>query len=548
MEAVDTRMCGVEEASRTHMMHEDRIPLITYGRAPASPGLDLSSAGRVAGESTSPDRRRSRDGKDTLALRFLLEGRDRGEPCLYVTLSETEDELRAVARSMTGRWMACRSTSSADRPSIFKGNTPSSIRPRSSSARRQGGARGGRTRKSDAGGLRLVVRDASARARAAAISASDPEAEATLRRAILHRAAAGRSHGGRQRLQLQSLAPRRDLRSSSWRRNTAPSGDGSASSNCAACKSGRLPRLHDSTGGLAVYPAARRERAGSRTDEADRSGSPGRTSCWAAGSSAERRRSSSVPPVPASRRSPTRSRVRRRAPAPACDLSVRRRARRPFWIAAPRPRGRTHRAASRRANVTGRRSIRRRCRRANSRIGCRSRVDDGCRVVMIDSLNGYMNAMPRRSALLAHARAVHVSLRQRGVATISVVAQHGIIGVDGLIAGSELSRRQRHAAALLRGQRLRPQGDLGDEEAHRPAREDDSRIRCRTGANPRRRALREFQGVLTGVPQYIGNSEPLLRHRTQSTLTVRRTVLIFAPIGRDGPLTRELLERPRSTR
>ena len=36
-------------------------------------------------------------GKTTLALQFLLEGARRGERCLYVTLSESERELRAVA-------------------------------------------------------------------------------------------------------------------------------------------------------------------------------------------------------------------------------------------------------------------------------------------------------------------------------------------------------------------------------------------------------------------------------------------------------------------
>jgi circadian clock protein KaiC len=38
-------------------------------------------------------------GKTTLALQFLLEGVRRGEPVLYVTLSETEEELRAVGAS-----------------------------------------------------------------------------------------------------------------------------------------------------------------------------------------------------------------------------------------------------------------------------------------------------------------------------------------------------------------------------------------------------------------------------------------------------------------
>jgi circadian clock protein KaiC len=38
-------------------------------------------------------------GKTTLALQFLLEGAARGESTLYVTLSESADELKAVAES-----------------------------------------------------------------------------------------------------------------------------------------------------------------------------------------------------------------------------------------------------------------------------------------------------------------------------------------------------------------------------------------------------------------------------------------------------------------
>jgi circadian clock protein KaiC len=38
-------------------------------------------------------------GKTTIAMQFLLQGAERGERVLYITLSETEDELRASARS-----------------------------------------------------------------------------------------------------------------------------------------------------------------------------------------------------------------------------------------------------------------------------------------------------------------------------------------------------------------------------------------------------------------------------------------------------------------
>jgi len=38
-------------------------------------------------------------GKTTAAMSFLIEGAERGESCLYITLSETEEELRGTARS-----------------------------------------------------------------------------------------------------------------------------------------------------------------------------------------------------------------------------------------------------------------------------------------------------------------------------------------------------------------------------------------------------------------------------------------------------------------
>ncbi|MEZ4411084.1 MAG: ATPase domain-containing protein, partial [Polyangiales bacterium] len=38
-------------------------------------------------------------GKTTLALQFLLEGARRGETGLYISLSESEDEIRLVAAS-----------------------------------------------------------------------------------------------------------------------------------------------------------------------------------------------------------------------------------------------------------------------------------------------------------------------------------------------------------------------------------------------------------------------------------------------------------------
>ena len=50
-------------------------------------------------------------GKTTIALQYLLAGVQAGERCLYVTLSETREELTAGARRTAGRSTASRSSS-----------------------------------------------------------------------------------------------------------------------------------------------------------------------------------------------------------------------------------------------------------------------------------------------------------------------------------------------------------------------------------------------------------------------------------------------------
>jgi circadian clock protein KaiC len=54
---------------------------------------------------------------------------------------------------------------------------------------------------------------------------------------------------------------------------------------------------------------------------------------------------------------------------------------------------------------------------------------DKARVVVIDSLNGYLQAMPQEEFLAAQLHELLAYLRQHGVVVIMVVAQHGFIGV-----------------------------------------------------------------------------------------------------------------------
>jgi circadian clock protein KaiC len=58
----------------------------------------------------------------------------------------------------------------------------------------------------------------------------------------------------------------------------------------------------------------------------------------------------------------------------------------------------------------------------------RAVTDDQVSVVVIDSLNGYTNSMPEERFLLAQLHELFTFLRQHDVLTLSVVAQHGLIG------------------------------------------------------------------------------------------------------------------------
>lgn len=80
-------------------------PVLRAGRKPTYristgiPGLDDILCGGLTAERVYLVEGSPGAGKTTLGLQFLLEGAARGEPGLYITLSETADELDAVAES-----------------------------------------------------------------------------------------------------------------------------------------------------------------------------------------------------------------------------------------------------------------------------------------------------------------------------------------------------------------------------------------------------------------------------------------------------------------
>jgi circadian clock protein KaiC len=68
----------------------------------------------------------------------------------------------------------------------------------------------------------------------------------------------------------------------------------------------------------------------------------------------------------------------------------------------------------------------------------RRRVEDGVRVVVIDSLNGYHNAMPAENFLTLHLHELLSYLNQHGVLSLLIMAQYGILG-QGVASPVDLS-------------------------------------------------------------------------------------------------------------
>src|SRR5271155_191109 len=97
---VESLMRAIKEAYMTkngvsrNSSEEAELAQISTGSA----GLDDILGGGIDPERLYLYEGRPGSGKTTLALQFLLEGVKKGEPTLYVTLSETERELRLVAK------------------------------------------------------------------------------------------------------------------------------------------------------------------------------------------------------------------------------------------------------------------------------------------------------------------------------------------------------------------------------------------------------------------------------------------------------------------
>ena len=129
---------------------------------------------------------------------------------------------------------------------------------------------------------------------------------------------------------------------------------------------------------------------------------------------------------------------------------------------------------------------------------------DGAKVIVIDSLNGYLNAMPDAKFLVNQLHELLTYLGRRGVTTILVAAQHGIVGADmdspvdaSYLADSVvLLRFFEYAGNVKKAISVVKKRSGPHEESIRELRFGEKGIQL---SEP----LSRLRGILTGVPMNI---------------------------------------------
>ncbi|HEV7919375.1 MAG TPA: ATPase domain-containing protein [Thermoanaerobaculia bacterium] len=128
--------------------------------------------------------------------------------------------------------------------------------------------------------------------------------------------------------------------------------------------------------------------------------------------------------------------------------------------------------------------------------------ENGARIVIIDSLNGYLNAVPEEKFLLLHLHELLSYLGQHGVATILVFAQHGLVGnMQSTVDVSYLA----DCVVLLRYFEARGRIHKALSVVKKRSGPHETAIRSMTMDSEGLHigeALENYRGVLTGIPNY----------------------------------------------
>jgi len=137
-------------------------------------------------------------------------------------------------------------------------------------------------------------------------------------------------------------------------------------------------------------------------------------------------------------------------------------------------------------------------------------VDNGASTVVIDSLTGYLSTMPEERFLAAYLHELLTTLSHRNVLTILTLAQHGLVGehiaapIDvSYLSDTVLLIRYFESFGHIRRAISVVKKRTGAHEV--TVRE----MRIDAGGIAIGEPLTAFQGVLSGVPQFTGDAEQL---------------------------------------
>ena len=138
-------------------------------------------------------------------------------------------------------------------------------------------------------------------------------------------------------------------------------------------------------------------------------------------------------------------------------------------------------------------------------------VEAGCKLVIIDSLNGYMNAMPGEKYLTNQLHELSAYLNQQGIVTLFMLAQHGLLGpsespVDlSYLADTVVHARYFEAGGIVRQALSVIKKRSGHHEKTIREFTLESGRGLRIGP-----PLKQFHGVLAGTPVFHGGTEQMM--------------------------------------
>ena len=141
-----------------------------------------------------------------------------------------------------------------------------------------------------------------------------------------------------------------------------------------------------------------------------------------------------------------------------------------------------------------------------------SGVEAGCKLIIIDSLNGYLNAMPGEKYLNNQLHELSSYLNQQGVVTILILAQHGL--VDAAAAPVDLSYLADTVVTLrffeASGEIKQALSVIKKRSGHHEKTIREFKLETGTGIRVGQ-PLRDFQGVLRGVPTFHGTAGEMMK-------------------------------------